>query len=259
MKGTLKLAERTLALGRRLQRFGIRDEAQRILTRLCSLRELPGDIAAEAQFRLARLSLQRRDFARARQLAAALAQGPNNARFHFLLATATRLDRQCDPERALIHYRHALKLRPDQTRWLTDYGLLALRLGRTQAGLMALRRAFDVNPDDAAIVGKIVSGLQRQRYLREARTMARASLFRNPRDVRFRQLWNDVRFHELCEAQERDRPSKTPGHTAPRILPFVQLTSKRRASRRRRSDGPALLPSPHLKQRDILPDQQRAT
>src|SRR5262249_4974 len=126
---------------------------------------------------------------------------------------------------AAEHYRKSLQLDPRQPRCLGEFGLLALRLGQTEEGLTCLRRAVELAPDDADAVGRLVKGLEHLDGPDEARAILRAALFRNPRDSRFRKLWNDFRFQQLREAQETERHRKALVDSAgdgPVLLPFVR-------------------------------------
>ena len=74
------------------------------------------------------------------------------------MARAFADDETASTDRALTHYRTALRLDPDNARYLCEYGLLTVRLGKTDAGLAALRRARAVacrllDPDALASTG----------------------------------------------------------------------------------------------------------
>ena len=56
--------------------------------------------------------------------------------------SAVEDDDACDPRRALWHYRQCTKLAPANPDYWCAWGLLALRRGKTAAGLKALRRAY---------------------------------------------------------------------------------------------------------------------
>src|SRR5262249_31788289 len=101
MSRTLNLAAHLLARGRSLQELGRDDDALDILGRLACFRELPAAVAEETQARLGELHLRRRRFRKAgRCLTAALAHRPNNARYHYLLASALDAPDKGEPERA---------------------------------------------------------------------------------------------------------------------------------------------------------------
>src|SRR5262249_23743964 len=159
-------------------------DALRILSRLAGFRELPASAAEEAQARLAEVLLRRRRYARARRhLAAALAHQPDNPHYHYLMATALDAGAAADPQRAAAHVRGALGLDPDRPRTLCDFGLAALRLGKTEEGLACLRRALRLAPDDPVVLAKVVKGFRQEGLDDEERNALRAGLFRHPRDA----------------------------------------------------------------------------
>src|SRR6516165_667734 len=160
MMPTLNLVERVLAMGRRYQEAGRHRDAVVVLMRLSRFRYLPAEAAEETQARLAEIHLKRRKYKRARRhLTAALRHQPDNARYHYLMATAVEADKKADPERAAEHFRRALELDPEQPKCLGDYGLVAIRLGQSEEGLQCLRRAVEVAPDDPDVLQRLVKGL----------------------------------------------------------------------------------------------------
>jgi tetratricopeptide (TPR) repeat protein len=250
MHPTLNLIDHLLARGRHHQEGGRTHEALQVLTRLADFRELPGAVAEETQVRLAELALRRRKYAKARRhLTAALAHQPENARYHHLMATALLAEERGDRQRAADHFRRSLELDPDQVKCLVDAGLLAVRLGHTEEGLARLRRAVELAPNDADVLAKLVKGLRLAGRPDEVRSALRAALFRNPREPRFRRLWNEYRFRQLRRRQEADRPDRVALPAAddgPVILPFVRLFAGTPAAAGMRHDGPATVAPPHL-------------
>jgi Tfp pilus assembly protein PilF len=226
MSTTLNVVDHLLARGRHFQQLGRVHEALQTLTRLTGFRELPAQAAEEAQVRLAQLNLRRRRYARARRhLAAALMHAPDNARYHYLMATALRANDKGDLDKAAVHYRRSLELDGLQVKCLCDYGLLALHQGQTEEGLKNLRRAVEIAPDDPVVLGKLLRGLRQAGRKAEARAELRNALFRNARDHRFRRLWADFGYALLRQRQEKDRLSKGSGPRAiggPVLLPFVR-------------------------------------
>src|SRR5262249_6370259 len=157
-----------------LQALGVEHEALHALGRLSGFRELEPEVAEEVQSRLAEILGNRGKYRRARRhLAAALAHQPDNPHYHHLLARAVEADVRCEPGRALDHWRRALELDPDQARYLSDFGLLAVREGPTEEGLTALRRALELAPDDVAVLAKVAEGLCHAGLAEEARTALR--------------------------------------------------------------------------------------
>ena len=124
------------------------------------------------------------------------------------MAQALEADQKGYDRRALEYYRMSLHLDGDQPECLGEAGMLALQLGKVLEGLKWLRRAVELAPDDPEAVSRLVEGLQQIGRPQEARLTLRAALFRNPRDGRFRKLWNDFHFHELRDEQESRRQAR---------------------------------------------------
>lgn len=266
MSTTLNLADRLLAMGRYFQTLGREQDAVRIFNRLTSFKLLSSDVAEEAKARLAEILLRWGRFTRARRhLTALLLQCPAKARYHYLMATALNGDQRSDPERAAEHYRQSLKLDPHQPRCLGEYGLLALRLGRTEDGLKCLTDAVGLAPNDPDVVARLVEGLRQEGRLEDARAALRAARFRNARDPRFTKLWNDFQFRLLHDEQEaaRDDPALLPFEgNGPRILAFVRPDSKLGRARNHgkvvRRDAPAALKPRRLGKPDDVPGKKHA-
>jgi tetratricopeptide (TPR) repeat protein len=250
----LKLADRLLAMGRNYQHQGRDYDALHVLSRLARFRELPPKISEEAQYRLGEIQLRRGKVRRARRsFATALLYRPDSALYHYLLATALDTDDQGKPQRALEHYRKSLELQPDQPRCLSALGLLSLRLGRTAEGLQALRRAVELAPADYDAVRHLCEGLRQVGRPDEVRQVLRAAQFRNPRDPRFRELWNEVQYQQLHEEQEARRRANQDRDAAgegPVLLPFSRPPlggAVRSANGKRVRRDPAAPPAPpHL-------------
>jgi tetratricopeptide (TPR) repeat protein len=251
MSKTLNLCDHLLLQVRKYQSLGVDDRALGILGNLSRLGELPTDAAEETQVRLAELLLKQRKFARARRhLAAALAHQEDNAQYHYLMALAVEDDRRGKPARALEHYHRCVQLDQENPHYHADAGLFALGHGHVEQGLGWLRRAVELAPDDVEVVGQVVRGLLDAGHTDEARQTARAALFRNSGDRRFRQLWNDFRFQELHLEQQQARKQRyIRGAIAEgRIcLSFQQRTMETVGGRRVvRQDGPSRTPAPHF-------------
>ena len=263
MSRTLNLCQHLLAQGRRFHRLGADQHALRTLTRLARLRELPSPIAEEAQGRLAELFLKQGKFARARRhLAAALAHRPDHAPHHHLMAVALEEDLKGDRDLALEHHRRSVEFDPGNPCYQCDAGLFALRHGAADEALAYLRRAVELAPDDAALVGEVVRGLQDEGHFEEARQIARAALFRNGRDPLFQRLWNDCRFQELHHRQQRVQKRRLARRAAAEgrvCLPFLQLTVETPNGRKLvRRDGPSHTPAPHLLRLSRMSDRKHA-
>jgi tetratricopeptide (TPR) repeat protein len=262
MHSTLNLVEHLLAMGRTYQQLGRTRDALSVLRRLTGFRELPADAAEEAQARLGELQLKRRQYRRARRhLTAALRHQPRNARYHYLLATAVQAEDRGDLERAAEHYRRSLEIDPNDVQCLTATGLLAVRLGRVEDGLAQLRRAVELAPDDPEVLRKLVKGLRLAGRGDEARTALRAALFQNPRQPRFRKLWNEFQFQLLRQRQQTERQHDDTGRPfadEPVLLPFLRVAHEARTREAHpvilRHDETAAVPGSQRSQREPWPD-----
>jgi tetratricopeptide (TPR) repeat protein len=257
MGRTLNLCECLLAMGRDFQSAGRLVEASRVLQRLAGFRDLPAPIAEDAHARLATIFLELREFKKARRhLTSVLFYRPSHAPYYYQLASALHHDPDVDPTRAVRYYRQALRLDADQPRWWCDFGRLLLQVGRTQKGVVALRKAAELAPDEPAIVGRLVEGLCLADRAAEACAVLRAARFRNPRDPRFRKLWNDYQFRQIHEAQY-----ERPAAGEPVILPFVRRAALPEApqlpGRILRLDTGSK-PAPHLPKPAWRPDSKHA-
>ena len=263
MSRTLNLVAQLLTRGRKLHQLGVENEALRTFGQLARLRDLESEVAEEVQSRLAEILLRRGKFRLARRhLAAALAHQPENPHYHHLMATAIEADVQSDPKRALAHWRRALQLDPTDARYLSDFGLLAVREGECEEGLTALRHAHQLAGDDPAVLGKLSEGLCQAGLAEEARTILRAALFRNPRDLAVRQLWDDFQFRQLQEQQQAARRLGLANEAddEPALLPFVrpapEAANAPSGGRLIRRDGAAHRRPPHYPNR--IPGKKHA-
>ncbi len=232
MSRMLSLAEGLLGMGRTHQQLGRVHDAFSILSRLSRFRELPREVAEETQARLGEIQIKRKKYSRAcRHLATALQHDPDNAHYHHLLAGATREQDPEQWERAAEHYRRAIELDPERVESLIELGLLCVRNGQADEGVTHLKRAVELKPDDAEVLGKLVKGLRLAGRADDARGALQAALFRNGRDRRFQQLWDDYQFRMLRREQyrqlEKARSASVPG---PVLLPFVRIEGGRISS-----------------------------
>lgn len=256
MSKTLNLIDRLLARGRNYQQLQQYHQAVHVLGRLSRFPDLPAPIAEETRLRLAELHLECHRPRRARRhLAALLRLCPDNARYHFLMATAIQKGKK-DAERALRWYRKSLQLERKQPECLCAYGMALVRLGKVETGLEHLREAAALAANDATVIGKLVRGLRRAGAWDEARRVLIAALFRNPRDGRFRRLYNDFMFRQLRRAQERAQPAAALAEDGRLVmLPFVRVAdeAERRPAKLRliRMDPASSTPVPHSTPRPV--------
>lgn len=263
MSRTLNLAESLLARGRNYHELGRPAEAVAVFKRLARLAELPPTIAEETQVRLAEIHLSRRHFHGARRrLTAALLYHPQNARYHYLMASALVADPKADRYRAAESYRQSLSLNPNQPTCLSEFGQLALQLGQTEEGLTNLARAAELAPNDPMIIERYATALHQEGKVTEAAAVLRAALFRNARDSRFRRLWNNFQFQQLRDQQAAGRRAERQQRAdaeGPVLLPFIRLapgTTPVRSGRRAiRHDAPTKPLSPHRGWPTSVPNQ----
>jgi tetratricopeptide (TPR) repeat protein len=232
MSRMLGLVDSLLVAGRKQQQLGREGEALKIFKRLASFGDLPEGVAEETQARLGEIQVRRGHYRKARRhLAAALAHQPQSSRYHALMAGALAADdRKGDRELALAHYRLALDLDGDDPDCLSEYGLLAVRMGETGEGFAALRQAVEMCPSNPELVTRLVDALGEEGREDEARQVLRLAVFQNPRDARFQRLYGDWRFHELRRQQQSEIRGMTAasGTSGPRILPFVRMSDQGR-------------------------------
>jgi len=259
---TYNLVELLLARGRRCQEQGRLREAAQLLCRLAAFRELPGKVAEEVQSRLAEVQLQRRKYQRARRhVNAALAHDSRNARYLHMMGAAFATGEGSDLQRSIDCYRKALEVEPDQVECLCECGLLEVREGHTEEGLARLRKAAGLAPENAGVLAKLAKGLRLAGRGAEARSELQAALFRNPRNPRFRKLWNEYQFKELRRRQEQERRGRSGTHAAadgPVLLPFVRPAGRPAAtdaSAPGRDGGPESVPGPQRPRPASRPDQ----
>jgi tetratricopeptide (TPR) repeat protein len=263
MSMKLNLTDRLLAMGRHLHQLGRNQDALHILSRLASFRQLPAPVAEETQVHLAEICLSHRKYRRARRhLTAALVHQPDNARYHYLMATALAGDDKADRQRAAEHYRKSLHLDPDQPGCLSEFGLLALRLGQTEEGLRCLHRAVELAPNNPRAVQKLVEGLLEVDRTEEARRVLQAALFRNARNPHFRRLWQEFQFQQLHQEQQRRRNAHATEEPGPVLLPFVRpvagVVPVRLSRKIIRHDAPSPPAPPHTPRPEGLPNQRHA-
>ena len=248
MSKTLNLVDRLLDRSRRFRQIGRTRDALHFLHRLAKFQSLPADIAEETQALLADIRLSRGKYARARRhLVAALVYQPDSAWYHYLLGSALASDERGDRHRAAEHYEKAIALDPDNPQFLSEFGILALRLGRTDEGLQCLKKAVKLAPNDPELVERLAEGLREENRADEGRRELQFAMFRNPRNSAFRQLYNEFQFRLLHDNQSlRWRTSDSANDTAgPIFLPFVRLITENSKGQSVRRDPPSRVSSPH--------------
>jgi tetratricopeptide (TPR) repeat protein len=249
MSKTLNLVRHGTTLAARWYRQGRTSDARRLLNRLTNL-NLPADADSAAHhYRLAVLYLRLRHFRRARRhLARTLQADKTHARAHFRLALALEHDPRADPERIVRQYRRALDLVADRPLWWAAYGRCLAGLGRTTAGLGAVREAVALAPDDPRLTACLIRALLRAGRPAEAEQVAITARFRHPHDGRVARLWERLRFRQALRRQRAGQRGERSA-VEPVVLPFVRLVEtpvvRRTVGRVLRRDR-ASQPAPHL-------------
>jgi tetratricopeptide (TPR) repeat protein len=206
MIGTVPFAKSLLDRGRQLFQRGQVQAASDLLGRLATFRRLSADVAEAMHLQLAEIHLAGGLLKQARrQLAAALALRPKRAHSHFLLAGALADDEDCDPLRALRHYRRAAELDAGNPQYLCDWGLQALELEDTTTAFTALLRAGHLAQDDPEIMSRVAGGLRCVDAAAEAGAFLKAARFRHPRDQRWQALWRDHQYQSMRKYQQPTR------------------------------------------------------
>jgi Tfp pilus assembly protein PilF len=257
MSMTLSLIDRLLLLAKNCQKAHQHSTALGYLTRLAALPDLPADLAEEVQVRLGEMNLRQRRFRRARRhLAIALLYRPESARYHNLMAESLARGATADPVRAIGHFRRSLELDAEQPRCRADLGRLLVRQGQPAEGLAELHQAAEQAPADPGIIKGLIWGLCRNRQPREAMAALRAARFHNPRDERFRQLYNEFRFRRLRARQRSQQRSESIWNNGDGavLLPFVPPEVP--SSGNVRHDESHALPGPHHRRRARRSDRK---
>ncbi len=228
MSKTLNLVHDLLHRARRCQELGLHDQAKNAFQRLAEFRRLPAEVAEETQVRLAELYAKEDDVFKERQhLACALAQQPNNADYHFRMAQAYRDDEDAPDEKALPHLRAAVRIEPDNSRYLAELGSLLMRLEQPGQGLRLLKKAHELADDDLDILEQLADALIAVDRADAARELLKTAMFRHSSDRRFRDLYRDFQFRAVADDQTSKASIAFPDNS-PVILPFVHAKKKAR-------------------------------
>jgi cytochrome c-type biogenesis protein CcmH/NrfG len=229
MSKTLNLVHVLLRRAQSCHDLGLHVQAKSLFSRLATFGSLPADVADRAQDRLADLCRAEDDAAKERlHLAAALAQKPNHPEYHARMAEAYRAGDRASLEKALPHLRAALRVDPDNPRYLTDLGSLLVNLGQTSEGLGALAKAHELAGDDLGVLERYAEALMDDDQTDAARAVLKAALFRHSRDRRFHDLFRRCRFRAVADDQAAKASIPFPQDDAPVILRFAPAKTKKR-------------------------------
>ncbi len=168
----------------------------------------------------------------------------------------------CDPKRAARHFKLALKLDPNNPKFLSAYGSFAIRNDRRKTGLTLLREAFAIAPTNAKVVTRYVQGLQKLDRFTEARQVLKVSRFRLGKCVWFENLARDVEYSVLAKKQRAERQPDVSAEEPFCVLPFPARETKSEPAEELpesyRLDRPSVLSGPHLSAMKRRPDQRHA-
>lgn len=190
MAPILNMPQQLLELGRTLVSNHQFAEGLRILRRLLRLPELSPNIAAEANYLIAQVSLQRADYSEAKEaLKEAIERDPKNARCHYLFARSHEYDYEdgCEQE-SLEHYATACALAPDDGRMASAFALKVTRVQDQERGLGLLTDCYRTHGDDPAVVEDFVNGLMDAGRFDQAELVVTQAVYRNDGDDRFRNI-----------------------------------------------------------------------
>jgi Flp pilus assembly protein TadD len=204
MGKTVRLQDQVWILAQECIQTGRDHRAIRLLLQLSTFGQLDSQLAEQVHSQLAELYLRQRRYRKARRSAhLALALQPGCARYHHQLARSWNEDPRGDAEQARTHFRKAVELEPNHPTYLMDYGVCLLAWDEAEAGLEHLRRAVEQEPDDVKYVRPLALKLVESDQPEAARQTVVHALFRNPRNARFKKLWNEVRFSQAHRTQQR--------------------------------------------------------
>lgn len=221
----LNFAKQLLNLGQRYLSHGRTADAVTILSHLTSIRELAGEVAAQAHMHLGEIELNRRDYKAARRHFRLVLNHAHSAKAHYLMALSLRSRNEKQQIKACKHFARSLKLESDQLDCLAEYGQLLIRMGRYDEGLTKLREAWQRSEGDHLYLTKLIKGLRLAGRTEEARQEIRSALFLYRRDRRFLKIWNDFRFQEVRKATIKRRTTHQDGEAV--LLPFERVTIKK--------------------------------
>jgi len=228
MSKTLNLIDILLRRARTCHDLGLHDQAKNLFERLATFRSLPAEAAEETQLRLADISNDEDDSFKERQhLTCALAQQPQNAEHHYRLAKAYRNDKDIPAAKALPHLKAAVRIDPENGRYLAELGSLSIELGQTEQGLRLLKKAYQLDADDLGILEQYAEALFDAGQESDARVLLKTAMFRHSSDRRFRDLFRDFRFRAVADDQKSKATIPFPDDQ-PILLPFVHNAPKQR-------------------------------
>jgi Tfp pilus assembly protein PilF len=218
--------------------------ASNTLRRLAGLRGLSSAQTQQVHATLGELLLGRRKYRAARRhLVAAARLDRTSPRYFYLLGMACRHDPDGDLDRAGRYFSRCLRLAPTHGRCLGEAGLLAITQGDADHGLQLLRRAVELQPDNAPAIARLCRGLCRAGQPEEALRQVRLAQFRLPRCPTLQRLSAEMRIDRLRCRQECDAATQEdPGAV---LLPFLRVVTSEGPTPFRHDDAEPIR-GPHL-------------
>jgi tetratricopeptide (TPR) repeat protein len=201
---TISLDRHLLNRSHLLLDLGHPTEARALLVRLIDRPELADEMKAEAHRLLGEIAFHGQRFRRARRhFREAICLQPRVAETYVSFALAVETDPDANPVRAWKALRRAVRLNPDEPRYWTAFGQIALRLRKPHAALEAFRQASNLGPDRVSTIADIVDGFLCLGREDEARSLLLTIHFRHPHDASVAGLWDRFRFESTRRRQAR--------------------------------------------------------
>lgn len=218
---TFAYAEAALAAARTLAANGrTRDALARVEL---ALQGTPSPAAETYRF-AAELCRELERYGRARRhLRMALAVRPHDAALHHDLGLALQDDPYGCDRRAAGRFRKAVALAPENPTYRAALGLALVRLNRVSSGIAELKKAVELAPTDAAVMGTAVTALREADRPHVAVRWLTRSLFLAPNQPELRQLLDRARFDLVRADQTADRRIGRGPVNRPATVPFVRI------------------------------------
>lgn len=228
MTNTIPLSAATERTARQFAEAGRTEGALRLIGQLLARPDSVGPTAARLRRFAATLLISLSRFPAARkQLALAARLDPADAETAFRLGERFERDEDGDLDRAVTWYRRAVKLDPQNARYLVACGKALCHAGQTKRGMESVTAAVERCPDDANILGVAVEACRLAGHCDVARRWIARARFLAGNDAAVSRLWDRVRFDLVIESQRtvNDEPRRT--------VPFLRLVGEDRFPVRR--------------------------
>lgn len=198
------------------------DDARRRLELVVAMAALPAEELARAHRMLGDHFYRKGRFAQARnQLRSAIRLNPNCLESVLELARAWEEDPYGSDRNAAVYYRRATKLDANSAIAWASLGRAGVRIQRDDLAKRAIRKAIQLAPADAGVLGIVVDGLRESGRLKAALRIATRARFRNPKSKAIQELVDRVRF-EMARVSRRGTGSSA-NIGGSNVLPFVRV------------------------------------